>query len=551
MSEAPAGVALRAAGPLAPLQRAALWTAGLAGWRRYGLAVLLGALLAGALPPVDSVPLLLIAFSGFVWLMDGSGSRRDAAFLGWCFGFGFFLAGLYWIAAALLVDPGQFWWLLPFAVLGVPAGLAIFTALAVLAAHELSRRFGLLGSGRILALAACWALAEWLRGHVLTGFPWNLVGYAWAGNFPGALSVLQLTAVVGIYGLSLVTVLAAALPARLGDLDRGRFWAVLPALLLIALPAGGGAWRLATASSDTVPGVVLRLVQPSIAQSLKNDPAAERNNFERLIRLSASAGADKATDIIWPEAAAPPLLERRPDVLRQMAGIVPRGGLLITGAERAEPLQGWPPRHFWNSVVALDGRGDIVATYDKAHLVPFGEYVPLRGVLPIDKIAPSIGDFSAGPGPRTLVLPGLPPVGPLICYEAIFPGAVIDPAHRPAWLLNVTNDAWYGYTSGPFQHFAIARVRAIEEGLPLVRAANNGVSAVIDPYGRIVKRIDGQVPAKLDLDSIGVIDSPLPRALGPTAYQAIRDNGFFGGALLLLALAGLLSRTHGGGGRKL
>ncbi|HEX7970328.1 MAG TPA: hypothetical protein VF502_19050 [Stellaceae bacterium] len=279
MSETPAGVAFRAAGPLAPLQRAALWTAGLAGWRRYGFALFLGVLAAAALSPVDMVPLLVVAFGGLVWLMDGSASRRDAALLGWSFGFGFFVAGLYWIAAALFVDIVQFWWLVPFAVLGLPAGLGIFTALAVLAAHEMSRRFGLLGSGRILALAACWAAAEWLRGHVLTGFPWNLVGYAWAGGFPGALAVLQLSALVGIYGLSLVTVLAAALPARLGDLDRGRFWAPVVAVLLIALPAAGGAWRLAGAQRDTVPGVTLRLVQPSIAQTLKNDPAAERQNF--------------------------------------------------------------------------------------------------------------------------------------------------------------------------------------------------------------------------------------------------------------------------------
>ena len=543
MSEAPAGVAFRAAGPLAPLQRAALWTAGLAGWRRYGLALCLGMLAAAALSPVDMVPLLVIAFSGLVWLMDGSASRRDAAFLGWSFGFGFFVAGLYWIAAALFVDIAQFWWLVPFAVVGLPAGLGIFSALALLAAHEMSRRFGLLGSGRILALAACWAAAEWLRGHVLTGFPWNLVGYAWAGGFPGALAVLQFSAAVGIYGLSLVTVLAAALPARLGDLDRGRFWGPAVAVLLIVLPAAGGAWRLAGAQRDTVPGVTLRLVQPSIAQTLKNDPAAARQNFELLLTLSRSAGADRVTTVIWPEAAAPPLLERYPDVRGLMAEIVPPGGLLITGAERAAPVQGWPPQHIWNSVVALNGKGDIVATFDKAHLVPFGEYVPLRGLLPIDKIAPSVGDFTAGPGPRTLKLPGLPPVSPLICYEAIFPGAVIDPAQRPAWLLNVTNDAWYGFTSGPFQHLAIARVRAIEEGLPLVRAANNGVSAVIDPYGRLID--------KLNLDSVGVVDSPLPRALGPTAYQAIRDNAFYGGALLFLALAVLLSRTHGHSRRQL
>jgi apolipoprotein N-acyltransferase len=551
MSDAPAGVAFRAAGPLAPLQRAAMWTAGLSGWRRHGFAACLGALAAAALSPVDMAPLLVIAFSGLVWLMDGCIGRRDAALLGWSFGFGFFLSGLYWISAALFVDIAQFWWLVPFALLGMPVGLAIFTALATLAAHEATRRFGLLGAARILVLAVAWVVAEWLRGHLLTGFPWNLIGYAWAGAFPGALAMLQLTAVTGIYGLSLLTVLAAALPARLGDLGRGRHWAVAAAALLLAVPAAGGAWRLAHAPRETVPGVTLRLVQPSIPQTIKNDPDALAQNFRRLLALSAARGADKVTHLVWPEAAAPPLLERFADERQAIAAVIPRGGLLLTGTERAEPTTGWPPRHVWNSVVVLDDRGDIVATYDKAHLVPFGEYVPLHSILPMDRIAPGMGEFTAGPGPRTLTLPGLPPVSPLVCYEAIFPGAVIDPAKRPQWLLNVTNDAWYGVSSGPFQHLAIARVRAVEEGLPLVRAANNGVSAVIDPFGRIGRRIDGEVAARLDLDSIGVLDAPLPRALGTTPYERFRDEIFFAAALLILAIAAILSRIDGRAAEKL
>jgi apolipoprotein N-acyltransferase len=199
-------------------------------------------------------------------------------------------------------------------------------------------------------------------------------------------------------------------------------------------------------------------------------------------------------------------------------------------------VQGRPER-VWNSVVALDARGDIIATYDKAHLVPFGEYVPLRGFLPMDKIVPSVGDLSEGPGPRTLDLPGLPPVSPLICYEAIFPGAAIDPAARPAWLLTITNDAWYGVTSGPFQHVAIARVRAIEEGLPLIRAANNGISAVIDPYGRVLQH--------LDLNAVDVLDSTLPRALSPTLYEHVRDVSFLVLALSLLAVTAILSLSDG------
>jgi apolipoprotein N-acyltransferase len=534
MPDAGAEMAFRAVGPLAPLQRGALWCAGLAGWRRYGFAALLGALAAASLSPVDLTPVLVVSFTGLIWLADGTRGRGGALLLGWSFGFGFFLAGLYWIAAALFVDIAQFWWMVPFAVAGLPAGLAIFTALAQLAAFEASERLRLAGSARILAFAACWAVAEYLRGHVLTGFPWNLVGNAWAGAFPGALAVLQSASVLGIYGLSLLTVTAAALPARLGDLGRGRFQAPLAALLLVAAAAAAGTWRLADAPRARVPGVMLRLVQPSIPEALKNDPQALAQNLRRLLALSASPGAAGASDIIWPEAAAPPLLERYPELRRAIAATIPKGGLLLTGAERAEPLQGWPPRKVWNSIIVLDDTGAIIASYDKSHLVPFGEYVPLRGILPIERIAPGIGDFSRGPGPRTQDLPGLPPVSPLICYEAIFPGAVIDPAHRPQWLLNVTNDAWYGVSSGPFQHLAIARVRAIEEGMPLVRAANNGVSAVIDSYGRVL--------ARLDLNAVGVLDAPLPKALAPTLYERMRDRIFWALVLALLAAIGIVSR---------
>ena len=536
MPDAPAGLVFRAVGPLAPLQRGALWCAGLSGWRRHLVALLLGVLAAASLSPVDLTPALLVSMSGLVWLADGVASRRGALLLGWSFGFGFFVAGVYWIAAALFVDIAHFWWLLPFAVVALPAGLAIFPALALLAAHEARERFRLAGTPRILVLAAAWCAAEYAQGHVLTGFPWNMLGYAWAGAFPGALAVLQSASVFGIYGLSLVTAVIAMLPARLGDLGGGRHWAAAVAVLLVVALGAGGAWRLAAGERGTVPGVMLRLVQPSIPERLKNDPRALQQNFLRLLELSAAPGASRVTDIIWPEAAAPPLLERYPELRRRIAEIIPRQGLLLTGAERAEPLTGWPPRNFWNSLVALDDKGDIVATFDKAHLVPFGEYVPLRGILPMDKIAPSIGDFSRGPGPRTLDLPGLPPVSPLICYEAMFPAAVIDDAHRPQWLLNITNDAWYGFTSGPFQNLAIARVRAVEEGMPLVRAANNGVSAVFDAYGRVT--------ARLDLDAIGVLDAPLPSALPPTLYERARDGAFWGMLLLLLAISGLISRFN-------
>jgi apolipoprotein N-acyltransferase len=521
-SETP--ILMRAAEPLAPLQGWASWTMRLTGWRRFGFAALMGALAAGALPPVDLTPLLVVSFTALVWLADAGDRRGDAFLLGWCFGFGFFIAGLYWVGVALTVDIARFWWLMPFAVLGLPAGLALFTGAALLAANEIKRRLELGGTARILVVACAWVVAEWLRGHILTGFPWNLIGYGWSGAFPGSDAMLQFTSLFGIYGLSLITVTAAALPARLGDFDRGRGWAGLAAMLLIAVPMAGGGLRLLLGSpAALVPDVTIRLVQPSIPQSLKNAQSAELDNFRRLMALSTAASTVPIAAVVWPEASAPPFLERDQELGQTIALALPSGALFLGGDVRTDAAPA-KPEHVWNGLVALGPDGAVIATYDKFHLVPFGEYVPLRTVLPIAKITPGLLDFAAGPGPRTLALPGLPDVGPLICYEAIFPAQVTDPAHRPGWLLNVTNDAWYGVTSGPYQHFAIARVRAVEEGLPLLRAGNNGITAAVDPYGRVLRR--------LGLDAIGSLDVPLPAALAPTLYSRFRDANF----LLLLAL---------------
>ncbi len=515
------------ASPVAPLQRCASWLASLTGWPRQLAALLLGVLAAAALPPIDLTPVLLISFAGLVWLCDGTGGFGAAFAIGWSFGFGFFLAGLYWIAAALFVDIASFWWLVPFAAMGVPAGLAIFTGAASCASYAMCRWLRLGGTSRIVAFAMSWVAAEWLRGHVLTGFPWNLIGYAWSGGFPHGLDVLQVASVVGIYGLSFITVLAAALPARLGDFSGNRWLPTLIAVLLVVLPGAWGANRLARGLPADVPGVVLRLVQPSIPESLKNDPTQMLSNFRRLFALSATPGGEHVTAMLWPEDAAPPFLDRDGSARKALAQAAPLDGYIITGTVRTDPAPE-TPAHVWNSLVAVDRDGTLRATYDKSHLVPFGEYVPLRNLLPMQKITPGAIDFSAGPGPRTIELPGLPPFSPLICYEAVFPGAVIDPAHRPAWLLNITNDAWYGFTSGPFQHLAIARVRAVEEGLPLVRVGNNGVSAVFDPYGRVTGR--------LDLNAVGVLDEKLPEALPPTWFSQLGDLPLFGVTLFIIVV---------------
>ena len=511
-----------------PLCRVASELAALTGWRRYGLAFLLGALLAGAFPPVDVLPLIFVSFPALLWLDHGSRGPWASARLGYVFGLGFFAAGMYWIAAALLVDLAAFWWALPFAVLGIPAVLAMCTAAALLVTNLGVSRLGLSPFARVFVFAVAWCGAEWVRGHILTGLPWNLAGYVWSGGFPGALTVLQTTAAIGVYGLGFLTVAAAALPALYGvpsllPVSAARRWAPgLIAAALILVPGAVGAVRLYLVP-PAMSGVWLRLVQPSIPQNLKWDPAAAEANFRRLIELSGAPAAHPLAAVLWPEAASPFLLDRDAVHRRAVAAIAPKGGYAIAGALRANPPPG-PVSEVWNSVEAVDPAGDIRASYDKAHLVPFGEYVPLREWLPIKKFTAGSIDLSAGPGARTISLAGLPAFSPLVCYEVIFPGTVADPNDRPAWLLNVTNDAWYGRSSGPYQHFAIARTRAVEEGLPLVRVANNGISGVIDAEGRIV--------ARTHLNDVTYADIELPAAGNPPPYARFGDWGF----VVLLAL---------------
>ena len=492
------------------------------GWRRWALAWLLGAIAAGAMPPFSVSPLLLISFSGLVWLLDGCGGWRGAARDGWWFGFGFLVAGLYWISNALLVDAARFGWLVPFAVLGLPAFLAIFSA----AGTALARTMWVPGPMRVVALAAGWTVAEAARGHWFTGFPWNLAGYTFAWSLP----LLQASSVIGVYGLSLVVVGAAASPAALAEPGASArhpraVWAPVLAAVMIAVLGLGGWARLQQTPPDTVPGVLLRLVQGNIAQQGKWDPNEREANLQSLLALSQAPGA--VTHILWAETAATFFLDHQPRALAQLAAIVPAGGALVTGAPRVEvDANGGITR-------AVGADGAIAATYDKAHLVPFGEYIPVRrilGAIGLDTIVPGSLDYAAGPGPRTLALPGLPPVSPLICYEAIFPGGVVERGARPGWLLNATNDAWYGRSSGPYQHFEMARLRAVEQGLPLVRVANTGISAVIDPFGR--------VPGRMPLGRAGVLDAPLPAALPPTVYA--RFGFWIPGAMLLAAYMWLL-----------
>lgn len=496
----------------------------LSGWRRYGMSCLLGALTALAMPPWHAVPLLFLAFPALLWQIETAGRPRIAFLVGLAFGFGHFLVGVQWIANAFLVDAERFAWLVPVAIPGLALYLALFPAATTLLFRLLRSSFAARGWSGALLFALLWTGTEWLRGELLTGFPWTPVGLVWAVSD----AMLQGAAFFGVFGLSFFTVLAAALPAFLAE--RGRCCRLLPLLAACLLMAGlwfGGMARLARAEAAFFPGVHLRLVQPGIPQSLKWDPALREQHFERHLALTLGEGFARATLVVWPEMAAPYFLAEDPERRARLAHAVPKGGLLLTGAPRLPPEAAEPSRGFSNGLVALDGQGRILGGYDKFHLVPFGEFVPLRDVLPLPRLVPGIGDFYRGPGPQTLILPGLPPLSPLICYEVIFSGEVVGKALPPRWLLNVTNDAWFGESSGPYQHFAAARFRAVEEGLALVRVANTGVSAIIDPYGRVLER--------LDLGAVGVLDGPLPAPLDPAPLY----GRLHGKALGLLLAAGL------------
>ena len=480
------------------------------------------------MPPLFLAFLLLPAFTGLAWLVDAARNGRAAAWVGWWFGVGHFAAGTYWIAAAFLVDAATFGWMIPIAIGGLSALLACFFA----AATGLCRVVGGHGPGRSLVLAACWATLEWVRSWIFTGFPWNLTATVWTGWD----ETTQAVALLGPYGLGLLTVWAASAPAYVGDGRCGKLMLAIAVFLMVAASAGG-AIRLTLAEAAPNEGIRLRLVQPNIPQQLKWRDDLRAGHVARQVEMSRipARQGEEPDVVIWAETAVPFLLAADPARLRAVTVAVPVGGLLITGAPRA--IRADDGLTVWNSLHAVDQGGRIAATYDKFHLVPFGEYVPFRDIIGGFKLTEGRTDFTPGVGPRTLRLPGLPPLSPLICYEVIFPAAVVDAKDRPAWILNITNDGWFGISSGPYQHLAAARLRAIEEGLPVVRVANTGISAVIDAYGH--------VRAHLELGTAGIIDAVLPPPLAtPPLFARFGNMVTFPLIILFVTVGVVMARRH-------
>lgn len=501
------------------------------GWRRAGLAVLAGMVAALSMPPLNFWPLLFAAVPVALFLLDGieRQHRLQSFLLGWSFGFGYFIVALHWIGFAFLVDKETYLWMMPFAVGGLAAAMAVYWGLAFLCV-TLS---GLKRFSAALVFAASLAVFEWLRGVLFTGFPWAAPGLA----SDGMGAVAQTAALWGMPGLTLLILLWSAVWPFALDGQSPRLHRLAALMIIATLPLcwAWGSYRLQNGSVANVDGVTIRIVQPNISQNDKWRGENARAIFDQLLEMSARSGPDgKAmTHIIWPESAVPFLIDESERARAEVAQVLGGSKTLVTGALRREANiagDGGSNKVF-NSILAFDGFANVVAQYDKWRLVPGGEFLPFEWLLePLGfrKVVVVPGSFTAGSGPVSLAIPGAPPVGFSICYEAIFPDRFVDADKRPGWLVNVTNDGWFGNSTGPYQHLAQARLRVIEQGLPMVRAANTGISAVIDPYGRIL--------SSLSLSQEGVLDSGLPQSLPPTFFANYGQLLFFFALLLLCAL---------------
>lgn len=479
-------------------------------------AFLLGAFSALAFAPLYCLPFLFFGIWGILHLLDNVETARELYKRLYLFGLGFFFVGTYWVGLSFrTINMG---WLGFPAVLLLSAVLALF----LLPIGLFIKPFQPKSLERRIAFAVGFAVCEWLRGHLFTGFPWNLTASVWGTyTIPQAhdfgLSILQITAWVGVYGLSFLTMLAIVIITGTSRIAR------ILALTGIIVCSFLGGMHLQNAPTQLTP-TNLRLIQPSIDQNLKWLPESFEHNIELQIALSSLQAERPLAAIIWPEAAITKILNEQYELRTVLSSIVPKDGYLITGTPHRENGK------VFTTLSVLNEKAEITHFYKKSHLVPFGEYVPFKGILMVDKITPGTIDFNEGDGIKTLDVPRLPPFSPLICFEALFPGEVVNDKStaRPEWLLNITNDAWYGVSAGPYQHLALIRIRAIEEGLPLVRVANNGVSAVIDPCGRILH--------KLGLNDVGFVDFELPKALPRTFYSRVKDYAFL--ILLVITLTG-------------
>lgn len=508
------------------------------GWRRAVLLFVAGIVAATSAAPLFFLPALFLAMPILVWCLDGAERRRGwrrlfgpAFRIGFAFGLGYFAAALHWLGAAFLQEGGVFLVLMPFAILGLAAVLALFWAFAAALAH-LAWSGGAL---RVVLLAGTLSLAEYARGHLFSGFPFDLLGYALTAND----EMMQLASVTGVYGLTFLAAVTSMTIVLIWPADeRGIVRRLVPFFLsigVIAAQIGYGSWRLDNTEVTQRTDMKVRLAQPMILDHADWDVSDPANVMDRLISLSESGtGLSGITHLVWPESVFPFFLQDYPEALARIARMLPPGTTLLTGAPRApvaDELAQNTENPGYNSILAINTDGEIVGSYDKSHLVPFGEYLPFSDfwkLFGIRQFVPGTNGWAAGDGRRLMQIPDTPTFLALVCYEAVFPNDIGDVANAE-FILNITNDAWFDGSIGPAQHAHMARLRSVEAGLPMLRASNSGTTIVTDPLGRITARLDEQQVAALDI-------APHQKLATPTLFTALGDWPFWAVTLLSVLL---------------
>ena len=516
------------------------------GWRRYLLLLVAGAIGGLSVPPFYVLPALFVTLPIWVWSLDGAerlpGWRRllgPAFRIGFAYGLGYFAVALHWLGAAFFVDGGVMLVVMPFAILALAALIAAFWGFASALAHL----FWSPGAWRIVTLATFLTMAEWARGHFFSGFPFDLLGYALAAND----EMRQLASVVGVYGLTALAALLAMTPALIWPADQRtltrRLVPFFFSLVVIAGQLAYGHYRLATTPLVPRTDMRMRLVQPMVLEHADWSTANPADIITRLINLSTARlspsdpGISTVTQVVWPESSLPFFLSDYPEALARMGRMLPPNGLLLTGAPReqydpAQPNVAPDDRPAFNALIAVDRRGEIVSSYDKSHLVPFGEYLPfpqLFGLLGLKQFVPGATGWQPGDGRRLMTPPNTPAFLALICYEAIFSGDLGSDIAGAQFILNITNDAWFDGSIGLAQHADHARLRAVEEGLPMVRVANSGLTESIDPLGRVTQ--------SLPEEQVGVLDVVPDQRLPATVFTRLGYWPLLGAMLVGLGIA--------------